>query len=236
MALPPRALGPAVALLARDPDAAGKTRLGPLPPDAAAVLRRTLLLDTLDAALRTGWPVRVFVAPAAAVEHVRAIVAADDSLTAAASRLAFAAQPVGDLGERMTHALAATLAAGHDVAVLVGSDLPDLPPDALADAAARLADDADGVRIVLGPAEDGGFYLVATRVARPDVFAGVAWGGAGVLDAVTARAGALGLVVALVRPWHDVDTAADLAALGQAPETAAVRTRRALAALTPDRG
>ncbi len=127
----------------------------------------------------------------------------------------------------MTHAMQATLAHGHDAVVLVGSDAPDLPAAVIADAVAALQDDATGRRMVLGPAADGGFYLVAGRQAPAAAFDGVVWSRDDVLAAVTARAEAAGGAVVRVRAWHDVDTEADLRALLRRAG-GAVRTRAVL--------
>jgi rSAM/selenodomain-associated transferase 1 len=117
-------------------------------------------------------------------------------------------QARGGLGQRMAAALRP-----HRVAVLAGSDIPDLRPADIA-AALRALGRADAV---FGPAEDGGYWLVGMgprRPARP--FAGVRWSCAHTL-ADTLRNFA-GRRVALLRRLRDVDTAADLAALpGAAP-------------------
>ena len=219
---------PAVAMLARDPAAPGKTRLLDAIHNPAHALRCALLLDSLDAVAQAGWPVHLFLTPAGAEDAVRALVAADPGLASLAGRLIFATQIEGDLAERMTHAMTATLAAGHDAVVLVGSDAPDLPPAIVPEAVDALQDDSDGRRIVLGPAADGGFYLVAGRVAPAAAFEGVLWSRDDVLAAVTARAIAAGFEVKHVRPWRDVDTAADLRALAGSLTPGASRTRAAL--------
>jgi len=219
---------PAVAMLARDPAAPGKTRLLDANNAAAQRLRRALLLDSLDAVAQAGRPVHVFLTPAGAEDAVRAVVADDPGLASQVERLTFAAQIEGDLAARMAHAMTATLAAGHDAVVLVGSDAPDLPPAIVDEAVDALQDDPDGRRIVLGPTADGGFYLVAGRVAPAAAFEGVRWSRGDVLAAVRARAIAAGFEVAHVRPWHDVDTAADLRALAGRPTAGASRTRAAL--------
>ncbi len=218
-------------MLARDPAAPGKTRLFAANDAAADALRRALLLDSLEAVSQVGWPVHLFVTPAGAADAVRALVAADPVLASQADRLTFAAQIDGDLAARMAHAMTATLAAGHDAVVLVGSDAPDLPPAIVHEAVDALQDDPAGRRIVLGPAADGGFYLVAGRVAPAAAFADVPWSRDDVLAAVTARATAAGFEVAHVRPWRDVDTAADLRALAGGLTSGASRTRAALRGL-----
>lgn len=218
---------PAVAMLARAPGADGKTRLTTsLDHAAATALRTAILLDTLEAALSLDWPVHVFVTPPGDAEAVGALAAADPVLAPARPRLHVRPQADGALGVRMTAALAGTLAAGHDVAVLVGSDIPDLPARAVAAAAAAVA--RGGRRtLAAGPAEDGGFYLLAAADADATVtaFAGMTWSHAGVLAGITARVSAGGGAVALVDRWHDLDDPGDLARLVAAGGPAARRTR-----------
>jgi len=226
-ALPP-VRRPAVAMLARDPAAAGKTRLG-VRGRRAHALRLALLLDSIDAVAAAGHPVVLFVTPAEGVASVRARLAADAGLAARAARIDVAPQADGDLGARMTHAVSATLARGHDAVVLVGSDAPDLPAPVVDEALDAVRAGGPG-RVVLGPAEDGGFYLFAGRAVPADLFQGVTWSRPDVLDAVVARARAVGAEVVCVRRWRDVDTAADLAALMARAGPSAPRTRAVLAA------
>ena len=218
-------------MLARDPAAPGKTRLLEANDDTALALRRALLLDSLDGVTQSGWPVFLFVTPAGVEHAVRRLVIADPALAPRALRITVVSQIEGDLAARMSHAMTATLAAGHDAVVLVGSDLPDLPPAVVSEAVEALQDDPSGRRVVVGPAADGGFYLVAGRVAPAAAFEAVAWSRPDVLAIVTGRATAAGFEVAQLRPWHDVDTAADLRALAARSTPGAARTRAALAAL-----
>jgi glycosyltransferase A (GT-A) superfamily protein (DUF2064 family) len=171
----------------------------------------------------------VFVTPAGAEDEVRRLVISDAGLGPHAPRITIASQIGGDLAARMTHAMTATLAAGHDAVVLVGSDAPDLPPAVVGEAVDALQDAAAARLIVLGPAADGGFYLVAGRVAPAAAFEGVAWSHDDVLAEVSARATAAGFAVSLVMPWRDVDTADDLRALAESSTPGALRTRAALA-------
>ncbi len=138
------------------------------------------------------------------------------------------------LGARMIAAVAETLALGHDVTVLVGSDIPDLPRAALTDAHAALAGYPRDSRVVFGPAADGGFYLVAatgvSSLAR--AFHGVTWSQPSVLTDVTARLVAARRDVATVRGWPDLDDAADLTALLSRPD-GAPRTRAAASRIPP---
>jgi rSAM/selenodomain-associated transferase 1 len=144
------------------------------------------------------------------------------------------AQRGGDLGARMANLAADLLAAGHSGVLIVGSDLPTVPVSHLAEAARCLAEDA--ADLVLGPAEDGGYYLVGLRRPAPALFSDVAWGTAAVFEVTLARARALDLRVHLLPPWHDVDTTEDLARLRRdlagagGDMTGAWRTRRWLEA------
>ncbi len=91
--------------------------------------------------------------------------------------------------------------------VLVGSDIPDLPPAALVAARDALAGTPRGTAVALGPADDGGFYLVAATdgASLASACAGVRWSQPTVLDEVTARLTASGRHVVRVTPWTDVD-------------------------------
>jgi hypothetical protein len=102
---------------------------------------------------------------------------------------------------------------------IVGSDVPHLEPDTVSDAFERLG---RGAGLVLGPAEDGGYFLIGAR-AVPPVFAGVEWGGATVLEATLARARRAGIAVELLPRSYDVDTERDLRRLGRDIASGAVR-------------
>ena len=112
-----------------------------------------------------------------------------------------------DLGERLAAAIGDELAAGPGPVLAIGADAPHVPAAALAEAAAALAGRAD---VVLGPAADGGYYLIGVARPAPGLFAGIAWGSAGVLAATLALAEAAALAVHLLPPGFDVDEVADL--------------------------
>lgn len=118
----------------------------------------------------------------------------------------------GDLGARMLACLRRETRNGTLPAVLIGSDAPDMPTEYIAEAFAALA---RGVDLVLGPAEDGGYYLIGLRVARAELFADIAWGTGEVLAQTRQRAAALRLKVHLLPVWRDIDTVADYAAYRQ---------------------
>lgn len=119
-----------------------------------------------------------------------------------------------DLGERMAEAFRAAWAGGAQRAVLIGSDCPALTPALIAGALALLANHD----LVLGPAADGGYYLIGlTRVLAPGVqdslFRDIAWGSEQVLGQTLERAKAAGLRIATLQELHDIDRPGDLAHL-----------------------
>jgi rSAM/selenodomain-associated transferase 1 len=116
-------------------------------------------------------------------------------------------QPEGDLGARMATAFEAAFAAGAGRVAVIGTDCPGLRASHLTQAFAEL-ETAD---LVLGPATDGGYYLLGLREPRPELFANKTWSTDSVLADTLADARRLGLRVALLPELRDVDTAADLA-------------------------
>jgi rSAM/selenodomain-associated transferase 1 len=202
--------GPAVvAVLTRAPSRGGKSRLFAelgRPPDAA--LLSALLLDTLDGVRLPGMTRVVFVDPADACDEVRAIVARDVDVRA---------QAEGSLGERMRNAMASLFDEGATIVVLVGSDLPDITPERIATAVAHLKRDPGA--LVLGPAHDGGYYLIASTTI-PNVFDDVEWGSPRVLEQTRSSAERSGQRVELIDSLRDVDTLEDLRSV-VAPRTRA---------------
>ncbi len=116
-----------------------------------------------------------------------------------------AAQGPGDLGRRLDRAFARTFDEGTGRVVVIGSDCPDVSPgDIQAAWTALLSHD-----VVLGPATDGGYWLIGLRAPQPGLFADVAWSTNGVLDETLERSRAAGLKTLLLRKLTDVDTEAD---------------------------
>lgn len=110
-----------------------------------------------------------------------------------------------DLGERMLHALEQGLQCAERI-LLTGSDCPELGRDYLHGAVAKL----DDANVVLGPAEDGGFVLIAGRSLHRDMFRGVSWGGSDVLAQTMCALDAAGLRYALMEMRYDVDRPDDV--------------------------
>lgn len=139
-----------------------------------------------------------------------------------------------DLGERLRHATEDLLGAGFHSVCLINSDSPTLPPALLVDAAAAL--EAPGDRLVLGPATDGGYYLIGLKRPHPRVFEEIAWSTPSVLASTLERARAESLDVHVLPEWYDVDDAESLRTLrrellsGDRPERGAA-TRALLESL-----
>ena len=91
---------------------------------------------------------------------------------------------------------------------IIGTDVPWVSRATVALALLAL----EGHDLAIGPARDGGYYLLALREARPALFEGIAWGTAQVLSATLGRAESLGLRVHLLEPLTDLDTIDDLRA------------------------
>ena len=113
-----------------------------------------------------------------------------------------------NIGEKMKNALEAAFKEGYDRAVLVGSDLPELPGDFL-----RYALDAlDRYDAVMGPAHDGGYYLIGfgRKSFLPQVFRGMTWGSDQVFTQTMTVLDQEGCRTHVLPEWYDIDTAADL--------------------------
>lgn len=140
-----------------------------------------------------------------------------------------------DLGLAMHTAITHLLNAGHPAAILIGADLPTLPASILADAVRALSE--PGESAVIGPALDGGYYLIGLKAPCEALFKGMRWSTADVYAQTLGRARAAHLAVDILPRWGDVDDAASLSRLREAlaadpPTIAAARhTRRALHAM-----
>jgi rSAM/selenodomain-associated transferase 1 len=182
--------GLAIGVMTRAPSAPGKTRLAPyLAPERLAALRRAMLLDTLQIVRNVAAAdVVVFVTPDAAVAEIEGSVP----------------QGEGDLGERMRSAFAHLLdARGFAAAILVGADIPLMRVEAI-QAAQELLSSSSG--IVLGPADDGGYYLIGATKVHPTLFRKIAWGSATVLTDTLRAAERADIEARLIASAYDIDT------------------------------
>jgi rSAM/selenodomain-associated transferase 1 len=117
-------------------------------------------------------------------------------------------QSAGDIGLRMERAFDAFFQAGARRVALIGTDVPALAFEDVREALESL-DDHD---VVVGPATDGGYYLIALKRPAPELFRGIGWSGPDVLARTLDRAAERALSVRVLRTIGDVDTIEDLAA------------------------
>ncbi len=123
--------------------------------------------------------------------------------------MGFIAQRQGDIGQRMLGIMVDIHAIGHSPIVIVGSDIPLLQPSLIEQAIKKLVDHD----LCLGPAADGGYYLIGARSPHEPIFKGIRWSTSSVLAATLSRAKSLGLTAALLEVCSDLDTIGDLRAL-----------------------
>ncbi|MBZ6377179.1 hypothetical protein B5C34_06220 [Pacificimonas flava] len=165
-----------------------KTRLIPaLGADGAAELHRRLVERTL-ARLADLSPI------------LSATGAQPDAFARWLGPIELRTQGNGDLGTRMRHA------ARNEPALIVGSDIPDIDPAQIVEAAQALHSND----LVLGPAEDGGFWLIAAKSWPAKLFEGVAWGRERACSEVTANADRLGWRTRHIGTLADLDRPEDL--------------------------
>ena len=112
----------------------------------------------------------------------------------------------GDLGERMAGAFDESFRTGSIATVIIGSDCPGLSPDVITAAFERLGE----TEAVLGPAHDGGYYLLGLKRPMPELFRGIPWGSDRVLADSLAVLQRAGCRAALLSPLADIDRPADL--------------------------
>jgi hypothetical protein len=117
------------------------------------------------------------------------------------------------LGERLINAAAELLSDKFESVCLINSDSPTLPGEILRTAASLLAQEGD--RVVLGPSQDGGYYLIGLKRPHRYLFERIAWSTADVLAHTVERAAEIDLPVDLLPTWYDVDDAATLRLLCQ---------------------
>lgn len=178
-----------------------KTRLTPpLPAERAAQLYECFLQDTLDLTR--------------AVSNVERLVAyaplnERGYFEELAPDFGLIPQIGADLGERLDNALTRCLRQGFARAVIMDSDSPTLPPAYVASAFEEL----DVADIVLGPCEDGGYYLIGLTHPEPRLLREVQMSTPTVTRDTLALAQEQGLRVALLPEWYDVDTRDELARL-----------------------
>lgn len=111
-----------------------------------------------------------------------------------------------NLGERISYAFRQAFESGNDRVVIIGSDCPDITVKLIEDAFQAL-DESD---LVIGPGEDGGYWLLGMKEYRPELFREVAWSTPAVLAQTEKIADRLGLHVDKLKMLNDIDTISDL--------------------------
>ena len=206
-----------------------KTRLTPpLTPEEAAALNICFLRDTASAielAANDG-PARgtgVYTPIGEEIEYRGILPGSFDLIP----------QRGDAFGERLTNAAEDLFTVGFDSVCLIDSDSPTVPERAFADAARLLSEPGD--RIVLGPSDDGGYYLIGMKKLHHRVFEEIEWSTERVAAQTLERAAELGVKVELLPTWYDVDDRVTLQRLctellGQDPSAgfAALETRNFL--------
>jgi rSAM/selenodomain-associated transferase 1 len=194
----------ALCIMAKAPEAGRvKTRLSPpLSPDDAAELYRCFLLDKIAQTRGVaGAELMLAYEPAQAAAVFAAL----------APGFTLLLQRGADLTARLVAVCDELFRNGYDAVILIDSDSPTLPAGRLERAVTLMSGSASD--LVLGPSEDGGYYLIGLRRPHPELFEGMPWSTPAVLEETLRRARALGLSSTRLEAWYDVDTAADLARL-----------------------
>jgi rSAM/selenodomain-associated transferase 1 len=198
----------AIAMVCKAPvPGRSKTRLSPLlGPETASELSACFIRDTAMA---------IEAVPVAARRHCYALFAPAGSESVLRPLLpqgwGLLCRQDADFGQVLLSGFVALLSAGHDSVLIINSDSPTLPPLLVASALAALR--APGERVVLGPATDGGYYLIGLKAPYARLFENVRWSTPEVLPTTLDRAAEIRLPVELLPTWYDVDDAETFALL-----------------------
>jgi hypothetical protein len=185
-----------------------KTRLcPPLTSDEAATLHGSFVLDMLErtklAVVKLQLPFHRYLACAPSSELVFFKIMEERQ------GVCLLDQVGENLGQRMHRTFAGLFAKGYKQVIIVGTDVPTLPLTVYQEAFAMLGRSD----VVLGPALDGGYYLIGLKQPAEQLFTGVPWSTDQVRAVTQQQAKVLGLSVELITAWRDVDTIEDLQAL-----------------------
>ena len=202
---PPQSAPCAIAVMAKaSSPGRTKTRLTPpLAPQEAADLNTTFLKDIADNIARAArqTPIATYMAfgPPGSEPFFREHLPGGVGLIEAW---------LGDFGKCLSATVEALLARGHASACVLNADSPTLPTAILVELAQALA--APGDRAVIGPAEDGGYYVLGLKTAHRRLFEDIDWSTEQVFGQTLARAAEIGLPVQELSTWYDVDDVAGL--------------------------
>jgi len=179
----------------------------PLTPDEAATLHGSFVIDMLErtklAVAKLQLPFHRYMACAPSSDLVFFKIMEERQ------GVRLLDQVGEDLGQRLHHTSVDLFAKGYKQVLIVGTDVPTLPLSVYQEAFAMLGHSD----VVLGPALDGGYYLIGLKQPAEKLFTGVPWSSDQVLAVTQQQAKTLGLSVGRTTAWRDVDTIADLKAL-----------------------
>lgn len=198
---------PALVIFAKAPiPGQVKTRLcPPVTPDEAATLQGTLVLDVIEKSRTAERQMDRYLACSPSREHPFFKV------MEGRHGLRLLDQVGTDIGARMAGVFEELFRAGYQSVVMVGTDVPALQAAVFLDALTLLG----GHDLVLGPAEDGGYFLIGMKRPLPELFREIPWSTAEVRALTLTKAAALGLSVAQLPMSRDIDRVVDLLALAQ---------------------
>ena len=168
--------------------------------DFAALLYKAFVFDILECAMKGNWHLRLFFYPPEKETEIKKMFGNDHE---------YRPQRGADLGARMKNAFDDCFSGGFKSVVLIGSDFPDLPLKIIEDAFAALDSPRDAV---IGPAVDGGYYLIGFRYDKflPAVFEGLTWSTVSVFPETLKILQTCGYQTEIIQEWQDVDTRDDL--------------------------
>lgn len=125
------------------------------------------------------------------------------------SDLKYQEQGTGNLGDRMAKAFKQAFNNGSKSVIIIGIDCPSLSPEIIVKAFEKL----DQYDVVIGPARDGGYYLIGLSKFIPELFQGINWGSAEVLEKTVAIAQNFNLIISYLPQLSDIDRPEDLNSL-----------------------
>lgn len=190
----------AIVIIAKEPKPGNvKTRLTPpLDPQTASKIYHGLLLDRIEQveSLRGADHILAYF-PKSSQHFFENIILSSFTLLS---------QKGKDLGERLANIFSDLFKDGYERIVIMDSDSPNLPSRHISEGL-EILDKAD---LVLGPCEDGGYYLVGLSSNMPQIFQGIPWSTSRVTELTIKKAKELNKRISLLKEWYDVDTIEDL--------------------------
>lgn len=169
-----------------------------LDEETVVTLYRNFVLDILDTLDKGAYALRIYYTPGRLREQVMQWLGKERT---------YFPQHGANLGERMKNAFAETFSEGVDYAVLIGSDIPDLPEALIAEALR-----SDTHEAVIGPSADGGYYLIGfgKETFLPALFHGIPWGTGTVFEKTMAVFQGRDSKVHILPHWRDIDRVDDI--------------------------